>query len=136
MRVRTLNCVGRRRDHERGLLLTGHIFSRTAKVVGILRVFQGRSERPPEHGLYWVVLREDPDENMRLLDEVIKNKVATSPLPFIRMLKDMSTIKRRGWMKRGMDLSMVESNASHSWGVAVICLPFSPKVCVISSPYS
>ena len=68
---------------------------------------------------------------MRLLDEVIsKNKSATSPLPFIRMLRDMSAIKRKGWMKRGMDPSGVESNASHSWRVALICLLFSPKVCV------
>jgi hypothetical protein len=82
---------------------------------------------------YW----KDPEENMRLLDEVIKTKLATSPLPYIRMLRDMSTIKRKGWIKRGMhepdvDVAHVESNASHSWGVAVICLLFSPKVGVVS----
>jgi hypothetical protein len=86
---------------------------------------------------YW----EDPEGNMRLLDEVIKTKSATSPLPYIRMLRDMSIIKRKGWIKRGMDAAHVESNASHSWGVAVICLLFSPKVCVVlymsdtSNPY-
>ncbi|CZS92375.1 uncharacterized protein RAG0_02787 [Rhynchosporium agropyri] len=69
---------------------------------------------------------------MRLLDEVIKTKSATSPLPFIRMLRYMSNIKRKGWIKRGMrepdvDKAQVESNASHSWGVAVICLLCSPK---------
>lgn len=81
---------------------------------------------------YW----KDPEGNMRLLDEVIKTKLATSPLPYIRMLRDMSTIKRKGWIKRGMhepdvDAAHVESNASHSWGVAVICLLFSPKVGVV-----
>lgn len=86
---------------------------------------------------YW----KDPEGNMRLLDEVIETKLATSSLPYIRMLRDMSTIKRKGWIKRGMDAAHVESNASHSWGVAVICLLFSPKVCVvlfmfdISNPY-
>merc|ERR1712225_216085 len=44
----------------------------------------------------------------------------------------MSTIKHKGWIKRGMhepdvDAAHVESNASHSCGVAVICLLFSPK---------
>jgi 5'-deoxynucleotidase YfbR-like HD superfamily hydrolase len=73
---------------------------------------------------YW----NDPEGNMRLLDEVIKTKIATSPLPYIRMLRDMSTIKRKGWIKRGMDAAHVESNASHSWGVAIMCLLFSPKV--------
>lgn len=87
---------------------------------------------------YW----QDPDENMRLLAEVMsKDNLATSPLPFIRMARYMSTIKRRGWLKRGMNLSDVESNASHSWGVALICLLFSPKACTIlrisylSNPY-
>lgn len=85
---------------------------------------------------YW----KDPEGNMHLLDEIIKTKLATSPLPYIRMLRDMSTIKRKGWIKRGMDAAHVESNASHSWGVAIICLLFSPKVCVLyifdtSNPY-
>ena len=69
---------------------------------------------------------------MRLLDEVIEDKLATSPLPYIRMLRNMSTIKRKGWIKRGMhepdvNARHVESNASHSY-VAVICLLFSPTV--------
>jgi 5'-deoxynucleotidase YfbR-like HD superfamily hydrolase len=83
---------------------------------------------------YW----KDADGNMRLLDEVIKTKLATSPLPYIRMLRDMSTIKRRGWIKRGMDepdvdAAHLESDASHSWAVGVIGLLFSPKVCVVLS---
>ncbi len=76
---------------------------------------------------YW---HPDPEESMRLLAEVIKAKSISSSLVFIRMAKHMSTIKRRGWMKRGMDPSVVESNASHPWRVALICLLFSPKVCL------
>lgn len=63
------------------------------------------------------------------LAEVInKDNPAISPLPFIRMARSILAIERKGWMKRGMDPSNMESNASHSWGVAVICLLFSPKV--------
>jgi hypothetical protein len=85
---------------------------------------------------YW---DDDPEKNMGLLAEVIEHKSASSPLPYIRMLRDMSAMKRKGWIKRGMDPSDeetdVESNASHSWGVALICLLFSPKVWVVLCIY-
>ena len=90
----------------------------------ILALLNGASIGPS----YW----NDPEENKRLLAETIfRDKSPSSPLPYIRMLRRMSKIKRRGWIKRGMEPSGVESNASHSWGVALICLLFSPKVCVV-----
>ncbi|KAH8593812.1 P-loop containing nucleoside triphosphate hydrolase protein [Bisporella sp. PMI_857] len=73
---------------------------------------------------YW----NNPQENMRILDNVMsKDNLAESPLLLIRMLRDMSSIKRKGWIKRGMDSSVVESDASHSWRVALICFLFSPE---------
>ncbi|OBT63580.1 hypothetical protein VE03_07020 [Pseudogymnoascus sp. 23342-1-I1] len=73
---------------------------------------------------YW----DDPEKNKLLLADVINTKkTASSPLPFIRMLRDMSTMKRKGWIERNMKEANVESIASHSWGVALICLLFSPK---------
>ena len=70
---------------------------------------------------YW----EDPERNMALLDEVIKTKSATSPLAFIRMLRDMSNIIRRGWITRGMEQPISDSNASHSLFVGLIAFLFS-----------
>jgi 5'-deoxynucleotidase YfbR-like HD superfamily hydrolase len=79
---------------------------------------------------YW----NNPEENMRILDNVMsKDNLAESPLLLIRMLRDMSSIKRKGWIKRGMDSSVVESDASHSWRVALICFLFSPEVLQFST---
>lgn len=61
---------------------------------------------------YW----DNPEVNRQLLVEVIKKKSATSPLPYIRMLRDISFMKRRGWVARGIDPVKAESNAAHSWG--------------------
>ncbi len=79
---------------------------------------------------YW----DQPEGSMSLLDEVVTGgNLASSPLPFIRMVRCMSAMKRKGWMLRGMDplIEDVESDASHSWQMSLICLLFSPKINVI-----